>query len=55
MLDSGEGRDDGWPVGDETVCAGARKGEEGSDAGGVVGTGRDERVKYTTLAREPPI
>jgi len=45
MLDSGEGRLDWDPGGDETACAGGRKGDEGSEAGGVVDTGCVVRVK----------
>ena len=38
-----------------TACAGGRKGEVWEVAGGVLGIGSDDRVKYTTLASDPPI
>ena len=38
-----------------TAWAGGRKGEVWDVAGGVEGIGSDDRVKYTTLASDPPI
>lgn len=37
----------GWRAG--------RNGDDGAVSGGVFAMGCGERVKYTTLAREPPI
>ena len=50
--DEGLAREMGGQVMD---CDGGRKGEEGCDTGGEMWSGSDERVKYTILAREPPI